>query len=82
MTTENTVQTWLEGMAESNQSTMADSAKMQNLLRRVGFPKTVVVSGIVYLEGRGTMQAPPASIHSVAKMLAKITASPYSPNGA
>jgi hypothetical protein len=66
-----TVGEMLKRLAESDTSTDEDSQKMQNLLRYAGFPKAVVVVGIVYLEGQGTMEAPPTSIHSVAKMLMK-----------
>lgn len=66
---EQTVGQWLEQLASSNQSTEQDSNKMQNLLHRIGFPQARVVVGIVYLDGHGTMDAPPASIHSIAKML-------------
>jgi hypothetical protein len=66
-----TVKEWLQDLATTNQSTELDSAKMQNVLRKVGFPNAVVVMGIVYLEGHGTMEAPPASLHTVAKMLVK-----------
>ena len=67
--TEQTVGEWLIGMAESDQSSELDSAKMVNLLRKVGFTKAVVTYGIVYLEGKGTLDAPPTSIHSIAQML-------------
>ena len=72
MTTETGTQTvgqWLEGLATSNTSQEIDSAKMSNLLHRVGFANAVVTCGIVYLEGKGTLEAPPMSIHSIAKML-------------
>ena len=44
---------------------------MQWFLREIDFPKAVVVLGVVYMEGRGTIKSPPASIHAVAKMLLK-----------
>jgi hypothetical protein len=66
-----TVQEWLQDLSTSNTSTEQDSAKMQAVLRKVGFPSAVVVMGIVYLEGKGTMDCPPTSIHSIAKMLVK-----------
>ena len=73
MTTESrTVKEWLEEMAGSTVSVEQDSTKMQNLLHRAGFPHAVVVCGIVYLEGKGTIDAPPTSIHSVAQMLVKL----------
>ena len=66
-----TVKQWLEELANSTISTDSDSIKMTNLLHRVGFNQAVVVCGIVYLEGKGTMDAPPTSLHSIAKMLLK-----------
>lgn len=66
-----TVGQWLEELATSNQSSDRDSIKMQNLLHRVGFPRAIVVCGIVYLEGQGTMEAPPMSLHTIAAMLIK-----------
>ena len=65
-----TIRDWLEELASKNESSEDDSLKMQILLRRNGaFPSAVVVLGIVYLDGRGTIEAPPTSIHSMAKML-------------
>jgi len=65
------VKEWLEKLSSTTQSEEQDSAMMRNLLHRCGFPLAVVVYGIVYLEGHGTMDAPPTSIHSIAKMLLK-----------
>ena len=62
---------WLEQLADSTQSTEEDSRMMQGLLRMMKFHKAVVVCGIVYVDGQGTMQAPPTSIHSMARMLVK-----------
>ncbi len=64
-----TVGQWLEELATSNTSTEVDSSKMQNLLHRVGLSKAIVTCGIVYLDGHGTVDAPPTSLHSIAKML-------------
>lgn len=69
MIAEKTVGQWLEQLAASSESTEQDSNKMQNLLHRVGFSQARVVLGIAYLDGHGTIEAPPVSIHSVAKML-------------
>lgn len=66
-----TVKEWLEHLANTNQSSDEDSTKMQNLLHKVGFPLARVVLGIVYIEGKGTVEAPPTSIHSIAQMLVK-----------
>ena len=64
-----TVGQWLETLATSTQSTESDSTKMQNLLHRVGHHNAIVVLGIVYLDGKGTIDAPPIGIHSMAKLL-------------
>ena len=68
----NTVQQWLEVLATGTESTEDDSARMQNLLHRIDFPKAVVVCGIVYTDGHGTMKSPPTSIHSMAKMIVDV----------
>ncbi len=66
---EQTVLQWLEGLAESSESSERDSRMMENVLHRVGWPAARVVIGVVYLDGRGTLENRPMSIHSVAKML-------------
>lgn len=70
--TQQTVAEWLEELATSNESSDPENAKMQSLLRRVGCSKAICTCGIVYLEGQGTIDAPPTSIHLTAKMLAKV----------
>jgi len=70
-TTQRTVRQWLESLAKTDTSVEKDSAMMQNLLRKVGFPNAVVTCGIVYAEGHGTIEFPPISIHSMAGMLVK-----------
>lgn len=67
--TQQTIGQWLEGLANTNSSTEKDDGKMQNLLHRIGFPSAVCTCGIVYLDGKGTIDAPPTDIHSIAKML-------------
>jgi len=67
--TQQTVGQWLEDLAGKDESTERDSTKMQNLLHRCGFPAAVCVLGIVYLEGHGTLRAPPMSINGMAKTL-------------
>ena len=65
-----TIRDWLEELASKNESSEDDSLKMQILLRRNGaFPIAVVVLGIVYLDGIGTIEAPPTSIHEMAKII-------------
>ena len=70
MATENkeqTVKEWLADLAATNQSTERDSARMQNLLRRCGFPSAVVTCGIVYTEDVGR----PVDIHTMAVTILK-----------
>ena len=67
---------WLEDLANSTSSTEDDSHMMQGLLHRIDFPKAVVVCGIVYVDGKGTMKSPPTSIHSMARMLVKAQGEP------
>lgn len=67
-----TVKDRLEIIANSSQSTDSDSRWMQNVLHAMGFPSAVVVLGIVYLEGKGTIEAPPMSINSAARMILKV----------
>lgn len=65
-----TVKDWLEGLASSNQSSGEDSAKMENLMHKLMFPKARVVVGIVYPKGYGET----VSIHQMAQLLLKVTA--------
>ena len=67
-----TVKDWLEGLAATDTSSEKDSTMMEACLHKMGFPQARVVVGIVYLEGRGTLEAPPMSIHAIAKMLLKV----------
>jgi len=60
-----TVREWLEELAKTTSSTDRDSNMMQNFLRANGFPRAIVIFGLVYIEGYG----PPMSIHSVAETL-------------
>lgn len=66
-----TVKEWLVTTSEAKSTSEEDDAMMRILLHRVGFPQAVVTCGIVYLEGHGTMEAPPCGITQVAKMLLK-----------
>ena len=59
----------LQVLSTSNVSTEDDDIWMENLLRKIEFPQAVVKSGLVYLEGIGE----PSDIHSVAKMILKVT---------
>ena len=74
MATEKKVQTvreWLEELAARNTSTEIDEYNMGTLLHKAGFPQAKIVAGIVYLEGKGTVETPPVDIHSVARMILK-----------
>jgi len=59
----------LKRLATSDSTTEEDNYIMQAILHKIDFPKAIVTSGIVYLEGRGTIDAPPAPICSVAKKI-------------
>ena len=61
----------LERLAKSNTSSEHDSKVMQYALRKIGFGNAVVTSGVVYLEGRGTIENPPEDIHTYAQALIK-----------
>jgi hypothetical protein len=61
----------LKRLSNSESSSEEDGRIMQAILHRLGFERAVVTVGVVYLDGKGTMQNPPASIHSVAKTLIK-----------
>ena len=63
---------WLEELVCSGASNEQDDARMQNLLHRVGFPRAVCTCGIAYLKGKGTLEAPPTPIQSIAKQLANV----------
>lgn len=71
MQEQETVKSWLHKLAASNTSTDQDSARMQNLLRRIDKTNAVVVAGIVYPNGLGQ----PLDIHTVAKRLIEIAES-------
>ena len=64
-----TIKGWLKGLVEAKQSDRVDAQLMQGLLVKMGYARAVVVCGIVYLEGKGTIDAPPQSIHAIAKVL-------------
>jgi len=67
-----TVIEWLREMGQSNTSTSEDDFRMQAILRGDAFPNAVVTCGIVYLEGKGTPNAPPVDIHLAAKCMVAI----------
>ena len=59
----------LEILKNADYTTENDEKIMQIILNKIGFKNAVVTCGIVYLEGRGTMDAPPTSIQHMAEML-------------
>lgn len=65
-----TIAEWLGNLQGSDTSSEEDSQVMQTVLRnRLGFAKAVVVYGVVYLDGQGTIANPPRSIQTMAKSL-------------
>ena len=64
-----TIGEWLENLVTEDTTYERDWVRMQNLLRRVGYPSAVCIFGIVYLEGHGTINCPPVGIHSIARIL-------------
>lgn len=60
---------WLEDLAGRNTSTGDDEMLMVDILRKIGFPAAVVTCGIVYVDGKGTIEAPPVSIQAMAKVI-------------
>ena len=66
-----TVKEWLEQLASSTTSDERDSSMMQNFLHRVSFPDAVCIVGIVYVDGRGSIDSPPVDIHTMARALLK-----------
>jgi hypothetical protein len=64
-----TITEWIEQLADASTSEEIDWARMQRLLRGVGYPRAIVTMGVAYLSGHGTMQHPPRSIHAIAQWL-------------
>ena len=61
----------LKDLASRSTTTEADDHLMELMLRKTLFPKAVVTCGIVYLKGRGTIDAPPTPVQTVAKNILK-----------
>ena len=59
----------LEILKNADYTTENDEKIMQVILNKIGFKNAVVTCGIVYLEGRGTINCPPTSIQHMAEML-------------
>jgi len=64
-----TIGQWLDKLATSQESQEKDNSMMEHLLHKVGFQEAKCIYGIVYLDGRRTIEAPPMSIHTMAGML-------------
>jgi hypothetical protein len=65
-----TIKEYLIDLSNRNTSSEKDDIMMQNLLRTSGlYPDAKVTMGVVYLEGRGTINNPPMSIQQTAKLL-------------
>jgi len=61
----------LENLAGKNQSSEIEGKQLEVVLNKIGFPNAVVTCGIVYLEGHGTLNCPPTSVHEISKMILK-----------
>ena len=59
----------LNRLANTESSSESDSGFMQMVLHKLGFNNAIVTSGIVYIDGKGTLENPPMDIHSYAKAL-------------
>jgi len=59
----------LNDIANNDTTTTEHDSIMQIILRKIGFPEAIVTCGIVYLKGHGTIDFPPMSIQSIAKMI-------------
>lgn len=66
-----TIKQALQRLSTSHSTTRQDDEIMEYICRRIGFPNVVVTSGIVYLEGHGTLESPPAPISVVARQVLK-----------
>ena len=62
----------LQELAVSNSCTEEDCVIVEEVARRIGFPKARVLCGIAYLEGKGTMEFPPMSVNQLSGMLVKV----------
>lgn len=63
------VREFLKELASKNSCTDEECKLMERILRKIGLSKAVCVFGIVYLEGQGTIDAPPLPINIIARML-------------
>jgi len=63
---------YLKHLGDKSNSDELDEIIMYNLLMNCSFKNAVITCGIVYLEGHGTMEAPPMDIQSCASMILKV----------
>lgn len=61
----------IKKISESNSCNQEDEKFIEIILHKLGFKEAVVVVGIVYLEGRGTIANPPTSVNQTAKSILK-----------
>lgn len=66
---EETIGQILERVSVAQSTTDEDERTMTLILRRCGWPRALVACGIVYLEGKGTRDAPPCDIPTMARLL-------------
>jgi len=66
---EETIGQLVERLSVAESTTEDDERTMTLVLRRCGWARALVACGIVYLEGKGTMDAPPCAIPTMARLL-------------
>lgn len=64
-----TISQTVERLSVAESTTEKDERFMMIILRKCGFPRALVECGIVYLEGKGTIDAPPCDIPTMARLL-------------
>jgi hypothetical protein len=67
-----TIKECLERIAKNEIVKETDEVFIRNVLYNLGFNKAVIVCGIVYLEGHGTIKAPPTSIQQIAQSILRM----------
>jgi len=66
-----TIKEVLENISNNDTSTEQDEKVMMYILNKLGYTNSVIVCGVVYLEGKGTFENPPACIQNVARTILK-----------
>ncbi len=77
-----TVKEFLEKLAEAKTTDETDEKLLQAVLQKKAFPSAIVTCGVVYLEGHGTIDAPPLPLQTVAKMILNVAKNPSIPTPA